>query len=116
METAKPKTPAPAPAKAAPVEQLGTDLAKQRDMLAEIEQRDKEIESLRQQLAEWKGAKGELARDELGSQVEVVNIAGLVMEKTVYPDGDSDVQVLSEPLIDAELILATKAHQRAQGF
>jgi hypothetical protein len=115
METAKPKTPAPAPAKAAPVEQLGAEPAKQRDMLAEIEQRDREIESLRQQLAE-KDATNEPARDELGSQVEVVNIAGLVMEKTVYSDGDSDVQVLSEPLIDAELILATKAHQRMQGF
>jgi hypothetical protein len=113
METAKPKTsaPAPAPAKPAPV----AEPAKQDDMLAEIERQAKEIEDLRQQLSD-KDAKSEPAADELGPQVEVVNIAGLVMEKTAYPDGDCDVQVLSEPFIDGELIRATKAHQREMGF
>jgi hypothetical protein len=114
METAKPKTaaPAPAPAKPAPV----VEPAKQDDMLAEIERQAKEIEDLRQQLADKYMVKSEPAADELGPQVEVVNMGGLVMEKTAYPDGDSDVQVLKEPFIDGELIRATKAHQRMQGF
>ncbi len=113
METAKPKTaaPAPAPAKPAPV----VEPAKQDDMLAKIERQAKEIEDLRQQLAD-KDAKSEPAADELGPQVEVVNMGGLVMEKTLHADGDSDVQVLKEPFIDGELIRATKAHQRMQGF
>lgn len=113
METAKPKTsaPAPAPAKPAPV----AEPAKQDDMLAEIERQAKEIEDLRQRLAD-KDVKSEPAADELGPQVEVVNMGGLVMEKTLHADGDCDVQVLREPLIDAELIRATKAHQRMQGF
>ena len=111
METAKPKTAAPAPAKPAPV----VEPAKQDDMLAEIERQAKEIEDLRQRLAD-KDVKSEPAADELGPQVEVVNMGGLVMEKTLHADGDCEVQVLREPLIDAELIRATKAHHRMQGF
>jgi hypothetical protein len=47
--------------------------------------------------------------------VERVNIAGLVLEKTLYPDGECEVNTLDEPQIDPSLIRATRASQRRRG-
>lgn len=47
--------------------------------------------------------------------VEVVNMGGLVLEKTAYPDGDCDAKILREPTIAPELIRATRTQQRARG-
>ncbi len=47
--------------------------------------------------------------------VERVNIAGLVLEKTVYPDGLCETEVLKEPMIAPELVRATRSLQRARG-
>lgn len=48
-------------------------------------------------------------------EVERVNIAGLVLEKTVYSDGECETQVLREPMIDPELVRSTRASQRSRG-
>jgi hypothetical protein len=47
--------------------------------------------------------------------VEQVNIAGLILEKTVYPDGLCETEVLNEPIIAPELVRATRSLQRARG-
>ena len=47
--------------------------------------------------------------------VEQVNIAGLILEKTVYPDGLCETEVLKEPMIAPELVRATRSLQRARG-
>lgn len=47
--------------------------------------------------------------------VERVNIAGLVLEKTVHPDGFCYTEVLKEPTIAPELVRATRSLQRARG-
>jgi hypothetical protein len=47
--------------------------------------------------------------------VERVNIAGLVLEKTVYADGMCETEVLQEPMIAPELVRSTRASQRARG-
>jgi hypothetical protein len=47
--------------------------------------------------------------------VERVNIAGLVIEKTVYPDGECETEVLREPEIDPQLVRATRNNQRRRG-
>lgn len=57
----------------------------------------------------------ELTPDEIGPQIERVNIAGLVLEKTVFPDGVCETEVLNEPEIDPNLVRATRASQRARG-
>lgn len=114
VETPKPKVSAPAPAKVAPVEQVKAPVEKD-DMQAELDRQAKEIEELRKQLAE-KEASSEPAPDEYGPTAEVVNIAGLVLEKTTHPDGGVHTEVLSEPMISMEEIRATRALQAAQGF
>lgn len=53
--------------------------------------------------------------EEDAPQVEHVNIAGLVLNKTVYPDGECETQVLREPMIEPELVRSTRASQRARG-
>ena len=48
--------------------------------------------------------------------VEHVNMSGLVLEKTAHPDGACETRVISEPMITEELVRATSAAQRQQGF
>lgn len=50
-----------------------------------------------------------------GPETEIVNIAGLVLEKTVHPNGDCQTEVIREPMISAEDIRATRAIQRRRG-
>lgn len=57
----------------------------------------------------------ELTPDEIGPVIEHVNMAGLVLEKTVFPDGVCQTEVLSEPEIDPSLVRATRASQRERG-
>jgi hypothetical protein len=52
---------------------------------------------------------------ETAPMVETVNISGLVMEKTVAPDGECETRVIRQPMIAAEQIRATKASQRDRG-
>jgi hypothetical protein len=47
---------------------------------------------------------------------EVVDIAGLVMEKTIHSDGECETRVLKQPLISDEEIKQTRAAQGQQGF
>lgn len=55
------------------------------------------------------------ADPEPAPMVETVNMAGLVMERTVYPDGECESKVLKEPMISEELVRATRASQRRYG-
>jgi len=55
------------------------------------------------------------AAEKEGPQVERVAIAGLVLEKTVYPDGECKTAVLREPTIAPELVRATRSLQRSRG-
>lgn len=57
----------------------------------------------------------ELTPDEIGPQIERVNMAGLVLEKTVFSDGMCKTEVLREPEIDPSLVRATRNSQRARG-
>jgi len=47
---------------------------------------------------------------------ETINMGGLVLRKTVDMDGVCETEVLKRPMIDRELIRATKASQRESGF
>jgi hypothetical protein len=47
---------------------------------------------------------------------EVVDIAGLVMEKTIHSDGECETRVLRQPLISDEEIKQTRAAQKQEGF
>lgn len=58
----------------------------------------------------------EAPKPEQGPIVERVNIAGLVLEKTVHPDGECETDVLREPEIDPQLVRATRNHQRRRGY
>ena len=58
----------------------------------------------------------EAAPEETAPQVEHVNMSGLVMEKTQYPDGECETKVLREPMIAAELVRATRKLQQARGY
>lgn len=53
--------------------------------------------------------------DEQGPQVERVNMAGLILEKTLHEDGECETRVIKEPMIAAELVRATRASQRERG-
>ncbi len=57
----------------------------------------------------------EVEAEEPAPAVERVNIAGLVLEKTVYPDGVCETEVINQPMIPAELVRSTRASQRARG-
>jgi len=57
----------------------------------------------------------EVEAEEPAPEVERVNIAGLVLEKTVYPDGACETEVINEPMIAPELVRSTRASQRARG-
>lgn len=83
--TVPPKNPAPKPAPAAPAE------------------------------AEEFAPTAEVEAEEPAPEVERVNIAGLVLEKTVYADGMCETEVLQEPMIAPELVRSTRASQRARG-
>lgn len=52
----------------------------------------------------------------IGPVVEYVNMSGLVLEKTVHPDGECDTHVVRQPMIAEELVRETRAAQRQQGF
>ena len=58
----------------------------------------------------------ETAPEETAPQVEHVNMSGLVLEKTQYPDGECETKVLKEPMIAAELVRATRKLQQARGY
>ena len=47
---------------------------------------------------------------------ETINMGGLVLRKTVDADGVCETKVLKRPMIDRELIRATKAVQHESGF
>jgi hypothetical protein len=47
--------------------------------------------------------------------VEILNMAGLVLRKTVHPDGECETETLKEPMIAPELVRATRASQRQRG-
>jgi hypothetical protein len=53
--------------------------------------------------------------EEEGPQVERINMAGLVLEKTVYPDGECETVVVQQPMIAPELVRATRSLQRSRG-
>jgi hypothetical protein len=55
------------------------------------------------------------AIEEQGPIVEHVNMSGLVLEKTVYPNGECQTEILKEPMIPQEVIRATRALQRRRG-
>lgn len=52
----------------------------------------------------------------VGPVVEHVNMSGLVLEKTVHPDGECETTVIRQPMITEELVRETRAAQRQQGF
>jgi hypothetical protein len=58
----------------------------------------------------------EEASEEGLPQVEHVNMSGLVLEKTLYPDGECETKVLKEPMIATELVRATRKLQQARGY
>jgi hypothetical protein len=47
---------------------------------------------------------------------ETIDMGGLVLRKTVDTDCKCKTEVLKKPMIDRELIRATKAVQRESGF
>ena len=102
------QTPAPAakptvptvPAPAAPVAPAAPDPAT-------------EIAQLKARLAQLEPA-SEDENKPIGS--ETINMGGLVLRKTVDTDGVCETEVLKKPMIDRELIRATKASQRESGF
>ena len=58
----------------------------------------------------------ETAPEEAAPQVEHVNMSGLVLEKTQYPDGECETKVLREPMIASELVRAARKLQQARGY
>jgi hypothetical protein len=58
----------------------------------------------------------ETAPEEAAPQVERVDMSGLVLEKTQYPDGECETRVLREPMIAPELVRATRKLQQARGY
>lgn len=58
----------------------------------------------------------ETTPEEAAPQVERVNMSGLVLEKTQYPDGECETKVLKEPMIAPELVRATRKLQQARGY
>ena len=54
--------------------------------------------------------------EQTGPVVERVDMGGLVLEKTVGTDGVCKTKVLKRPMIDREMIRATRAVQREAGF
>jgi hypothetical protein len=47
---------------------------------------------------------------------ETIDMGGLVLRKTVDTDGKCETEVLKKPMINRELIRATKATQHESGF
>ena len=112
MATAAP-TPAPAakpsvptPAVVAPVAPAAPDPA------TEIAQPRAEIARL-QSLSENPPADED---KQAGPAVERIDISGMVLEKSVDEDGQCTTKVLKQPMINPEMIRATKAVQRQAGF
>lgn len=53
--------------------------------------------------------------EEAAPQVERVTMGALVLEKTVYPDGECVTKTLREPQIEKSLVDATRSAQRKLG-
>jgi hypothetical protein len=96
---AKPSVPAPAVV-AAPVAPAAPDPAT-------------EIAQLKARLAQLEPASDD---ENKPTGPETLNMGGLVLRKTVGTDGVCETEVLKKPMIDRELIRATKAVQRESGF
>jgi len=47
---------------------------------------------------------------------ETIDMSGMVLEKSVDEDGQCTTKVLKQPMINPEMIRATKAVQRQAGF
>jgi len=101
--SAKPSAPAAVPA--APV-------ATAFDPAGEIAQLKAEIARL-QSLSENSPASED---KQAGPVVERIDMSGMVLEKSVDEDGQCTTKVLKQPMINPEIIRATKAVQRQAGF
>jgi len=75
-----------------------------------------EIAQLKARLAQLEPVSDNAPANESGPVAETVSMGGLVIEKTVDDDGTCRTSVLKQPMIDRELIRATKASQRQAGF
>jgi len=75
-----------------------------------------EIAQLKARLAQLEPVSDNAPASESGPVAETINMGGLVIEKTVDEDGTCQTNVLKQPMIDRELIRATKASQRQAGF
>ena len=109
MATAAP-TPAPAAKPSVPAPAVVAPVAPAFDPDSEIAQLKAEIARL-QSLSE-----NPPADENKPTGPETINMGGLVLRKTVGTDGVCETEVLKKPMIDRELIRATKAVQRESGF
>jgi hypothetical protein len=76
-----------------------------------------EIAQLKARLAQLEPASENSPADEnKPTGPETIDMGGLVLRKTVDTDGECKTEVLKRPMIDRELIRATKAVQRESGF
>ena len=78
---------------------------------------DSEIAQLKAEIARLQSLSDNPPADEnKPTGPETLNMGGLVLRKTVGTDGVCETEVLKKPMIDRELIRATKAVQRESGF
>jgi hypothetical protein len=78
---------------------------------------DREIAQLKAEIARLQSLSENPPADEnKPTGPETINMGGLVLRKTVGTDGVCETEVLKKPMIDRELIRATKAVQRESGF
>jgi hypothetical protein len=78
-----------------------------------------EIAQLKARLAQLEPASENSPADEdkqAGPAVERIDMSGMVLEKSVDEDGQCTTKVLKQPMINPEMIRATKAVQRQAGF
>jgi hypothetical protein len=109
MATAAP-TPAPAAKPSVPAPAVVAPVAPAFDP-------DREIAQLKAEIARLQSLSENPPADEnKPTGPETINMGGLVLRKTVGTDGVCETEVLKKPMIDRELIRATKAVQRESGF
>ena len=111
MATAAP-TPAPAAKPSVPAPAAVAPVATALDPAGEIAQLKAEIARL-QSLSESSPASED---KQAGPAVERIDMSGMVLEKSVDEDGQCTTKVLKQPMINPEMIRATKAVQRQAGF
>jgi hypothetical protein len=111
MATAAP-TPAPAAKPSVPAPAVVAPVAPAFDPDSEIAQLKAEIARL-QSLSENPPASED---KQAGPAVERIDMSGMVLEKSVDEDGQCTTKVLKQPMINPEMIRATKASQRESGF